>query len=645
LRHARRLWTALLVALPALVAIRIAHYSGVVGTDVVPEFLRIVAVSTLLFAVTGFGLTRFLLPDGLRRHELLWVLPIGATGTALAMTVLGFLTVPYRFNLAFVLVAGAALSLYALRRHGLPRVEDWRAHAWPVYLGFLLMCVALVPLFRSGFLTVIGDGSDAHLAAGTAEFLKHAPPRGIDASLPVDQMPLVWRSKHGIYYAFASVSSLSGLETWQVLSVLGAFLLSLAAVGWFVFARDVLGGGVGIASVALVIAGLDRMVIHTGIHPYFNQTWGYLAVPFAITAAWWVVRHPSLRGFGLLGVLLIVCAFAYPLAVPIPLLVLAVMWWVDRRRRRREGEHPLGLRDVWRRFRRLPRWVQAIGCIGALTLLAPAYGAWEKLVGATQLLLSPRYSLELWGGDLTRWYPEQWFFAIRIEGPAWWLAMAVVAGFAAYELWQLPRPARFGLLSVIAAAILVAGTMRLREYGWYFHFKMLAFIGPLVVVLAVVGVSRARARLTATAVRAVLVLGLVVWIGSASNGARDEVATTFDELPLTTQELRTWSEELPAGSSIRLDAFPGSQLWIAYMLHDHPLCSQNPIDDTSYPHVPRSRAADYVLARHRPKPTDAVGAALFNNTEYQLYKLKPGLPGGDNCSQRMVQTVDRIEQG
>jgi hypothetical protein len=102
---------------------------------------------------------------------------------------------------------------------------------------------------------------------------------------------------------------------------------------------------------------------------------------------------------------------------------------------------------------------------------------------------------------------------------------------------------------------------------------------------------------------------------------------------------------LPADSSIRLDMQPGAQLWAAYMLASHPLCSQRPLSDTAYPHPPLSRAADYVVVRFLRRPFDAVGAPLMQNKEFRVYKLAPGLPGGDRCSQRMIQTVTRIDRG
>jgi hypothetical protein len=174
---------------------------------------------------------------------------------------------------------------------------------------------------------------------------------------------------------------------------------------------------------------------------------------------------------------------------------------------------------------------------------------------------------------------------------------------------------------------------------------MLAFVGPLVVVLGMVGLLRLRGGRRAPWLRIGLTVLALVWVSWGISEARTEVASTFDELPRTTQELRAWSARLPAGASIRLDMQPGAQLWAAYMLAAHPLCSQRPLDDTAYPYPHISRAADYVLVRYLHRPFDAVGPPLLDNREYQLYRLAPGLPGGDRCSQRMIQPVVRIQQG
>ena len=69
------------------------------------------------------------------------------------------------------------------------------------------------------------------------------------------------------------------------------------------------------------------------------------------------------------------------------------------------------------------------------------------------------------------------------------------------------------------------------------------------------------------------------------------------------------------------------------MLSEHPLGSRDPI--TNYPHVPLSAGAGYVLDRPLlPPPGDAVGAPLFRNAHYRLWRLRTQAP--DRTSRRMV---------
>ncbi len=110
-------------------------------------------------------------------------------------------------------------------------------------------------------------------------------------------------------------------------------------------------------------------------------------------------------------------------------------------------------------------------------------------------------------------------------------------------------------------------------------------------------------------------------------------------------ELRSIDAALPPGRSVRLDIDPQEQNWTAFWLHGQPLCSQVPLLGTSYPHVPVSRRADYVLAkRDAPRPADA-GAVVQRIEAYVLYRERPEIPGRDACSQEMVQTIERITTG
>jgi len=627
----RRRWASpALAVLAGLGALNLADAAGVIGRGALPELVRGGLAAVVLFGVCGFGVTRLFLPDGLREREWLWVLPVGACVCALVMTVLGFAYVPFRLNLGLTLAAGAALAVIALRRVpggplGAGGRRALRRAAWPMWVALLLCAVALIPLFRAGFATVGGEGQDAHLAVGSAIFLQHHYPTSVAIEEPVDQMPLVWRSKQPIYYALGATASLAGLDVFQTISTLAAVLLALSALGFYLFTREVLRAPRWVALAAMGLVGLDRMVLHTIMHPYFNQTWGFFAMPFAFVLAWWAVKERTRGGMALLAAFTAVLAFAYPLALPIPLIPIVVLLWPERRRVRP------WLRGLYRGPRSL-LWMIPAGFVA----LVPIRGVVEKGASAYNVVFNPTRTLRNWGGDLDGWFPEPWFLGID----AWWFFLAC-APLLGYGIWlavrDLERGLRNGLLGVIAFAIVFGAWFRLRDYGFYFHFKTLAFIAPIALTLAIAGLAKiARPRWAGPAVAVVLLL-------SAFGSANDELGVTFDQLPKHVLALRSIDATLPPGESIRLDIDPQEQNWVAFMLHGQPLCSQRPLLNTSYPHVPISRRADFILTKNdAPKPADAVGAPMHQLQAFTLWRQRPGVAGPSRCSQKMVQTIERV---
>src|SRR5206468_4525338 len=114
-RRERRLaWLGLLGA--GAVALGLAQYAGVVGRGATGSALRVTVALVVLFAIAGFGPTRLLLPDALRRHEALWVLPAGAAATALELALLAYGFVPFDLALGIVLAGGVGLGAFAWRR-------------------------------------------------------------------------------------------------------------------------------------------------------------------------------------------------------------------------------------------------------------------------------------------------------------------------------------------------------------------------------------------------------------------------------------------------------------------------------------------------------------------------------------------------
>jgi hypothetical protein len=600
--------------------------------DAVPDVLRAVAASIVVFGLCGFGLVRLLLPVPLRRYEALWILPTGACVAGLGLTILGFAAIPFPVSLALILVAGAALGLLAVRRRGWPRIEP-AALGWPVYLAVAVLFVALVPLVLiQHYAAPVGEGSDAHVAAGVAQFLKHAYPTSTDISQPINQMQPTWQSKYPIYYAYAAVSGISGLATWQVLSILAALLLALTAVGFFLVAREVFRAQAGVAVVAMGLAALDREALQTVLHPYFNQTWGFFALPFTLVTGWWAVqpgltRPDRQRTIGLLVVFALVLVLAYPLAAPIPAVPLIVFAYEERRRRAREGRRVFRIADLYRGRRSL-LWLVPAGGL----LAVPVAGAFYKAGSAVNVLL-PGHSLADWGGDMRTYTPWNWFFSLPGSAVGWVLLVGVL-GVAAWGLARQRRSLSLGLGGLLTLALLVALYFRHRQTGYYFEFKLLAFVGPLTLLIAAVGAARLRrVGVAILAALSILVAGSAV----------AQIKQTGYQLPKTTIQLADWARALPRGASIRLDIWRPLQLWGAYFLSARPVCSEHPLVNTDYPHVAFSVKADYILTTwSNPVPADAVGRPVRANDKYRLFRQRPSVPGPSYCTTRRF---DRLYTG
>ena len=633
-RSERRLaWLAIVFA--SISALGLAKIVGVVGKGGVAEVAHVLAVIVVLFGVAGFGPTRLLLPDSLRRHELLWVLPIGAVAISLELTALSYAGLPFDVGLGLAGLVSVALAIYGWRRDPGLRVArsaqlgaaSWRTLLIALYVALLIALIALLPLFRGGFVTVIGNGSDAHLAVGTAKFLQSHHVKDVDVTEPVDHVPLVWRSKPPIYLTFGAVARAAGMEPYAVIATLAAALLALAALGFWLLARELLGAGAWAAAGVMALIGLNRMALFTGMHPYFNQTWGYMALPFSIVLAWHALRSRTVGGWLLLGAFLAMLGFAYPLALPIPLLSLVVFAGFDRRRR---GLPLVSLPKL--KNRRQLIWIIPLAL---LLLTGPVKGVFEK-AGSVMSLLNHGGSLINWGGDLTAFIPERHFLGLGNTGVSAIAFLLLIAGLV-LALRRAPRDIAFGLGAVVLFGAAAAAFFRPQDYGWYFHFKALAFTAPIAIAVAAVGLSRFDKRWMS-------IVAVLILITAARESAVREIGTTFDQLPKSMLELKEVDARLPAGASLRLDMAPdGRQLWAGYMLSGQPLCSQRPVLETSYPHVPVSRAADYVLVDSElKKPVDAAGLPLMQLERYTLFALKPGL-GRDRCSQKMVQTVTAVQ--
>jgi hypothetical protein len=606
-----------------------AAAAGVDGPGAVADVLRGGAAFVLLFGAVGYAPARLLLPDGLRPYLALLVLPLGAVTTGFALTLLGFLRVPFDASLPLVAAAGAAASIYARARlgpHDTPPAHGRALGlAWPAYLAIVIAAIALVPVFRAGFATVVGQNGDAVLAVGTAEFLQDARPTETKPELAVDQMPNVWRSKYPIYYALAGVAQLSGLETTRVFATLMAGMLALVAVGFYLLASYALRAGPVAALLTMGLVALDRILVYLAIHPYHNQIWGIFALAFTLLFGLAWLREPRARTFLLFAALFVFGAFAYPLALPFPIVALGVAAF-------------LGRRDLPRP--RMPRGrtltISVIAGVLALPVVVVlGKGIVEKTWSAAEVI-APGSDLYGWRG-IGEYIPFHRFFGLvdpwGIHIPMLILLFAAVA----YGLWRAPRDIGPGLAAMVGGALLFGLYFFHRDYGEFFYFKDLSFLGPFPVLLAVAGLVALARRPNALA-RGAAVAGIAAMIAASAAGSHREIDSTYDMLTRDLIDVRDWSGELPPGDSVRIDIRPGSrQLWAGYLLAGRPVSATDPLTGSTFPYPHVSKKADYALTEDGVRPSFAPPAPVFRNEDYALWRLDPRMPGRDESSRRFHQ--------
>ncbi len=120
-------------------------------------------------------------------------------------------------------------------------------------------------------------------------------------------------------------------------------------------------------------------------------------------------------------------------------------------------------------------------------------------------------------------------------------------------------------------------------------------------------------------------------VATAGSAFSDLKATGY-QLPAGDDPAERVGALAASGASVRLDMWPPDcSCGPRTSSTPQPLCSQQPLLGTDYPHVPMSRKADYIvatLATGRPK--DAIGPPLRTNLGYTLYRENPSVPGAEH---------------
>jgi hypothetical protein len=631
------------IAIAALLALRThAH-----GFGAIPDVLRTAVAGCVLFGLVGYPVATALIEGDLIAERPLLVLPIGAAVSSLTLTALGLLHVPLPVSLAVILAVAVAASARLLWRGRTKRsgraAPEWRVRiGLPLALAAIVAAISLLPSFRAGAAAVPGQNGDAILVVGSAELLEHAPPTANRTDLPIPSIPLVWRSKYPIYYALAAVSTLAGQNPITAFPTVAALMLALAAIGFFLFARYLLRAPPWLALLMLFLAPLDRIVMYVTIHPYYNELWGQFALPYMLLFGWRFLTVPSRRSavtfvlFALLGL------FAYPLMLPFPALFLLVTGWIVWRRRRAAGE-PVR----WISALELPRpgprsWLWAPLIVVAVPVVAVlGRGFVEKTSGALQVI-APWTNLAGWSGAALKFIPAPEFVGLPGPSVPEYAGVVVIGLLACLGLSRVRAVERWAVVAMVLGGTLIGFYFRLRTDGQLFYFKDLAFTGPYVVMLALLGLS-GLALSTIRRRMALGIAGLAAAVFLVCASASQEVDITATQANEYVLQLSTWNRELPRGTSIRIDIPPsGWQVWAAYMFVDHPLSTLNPLGGI-FPHPVLGRKADYVITLNpQPEPADATGAAVLRNFQFTLWRMKPSVPGPDVSSRQLQYDITSI---
>ena len=308
----------------------------------------------------------------------------------------------------------------------------------------------------------------------------------VDITQPINQMPPTWKSKFPIYYAFAGVSSLSGLATWQVLAPLAAALLAMAAIGLLPRrARGVRRPAGRSSLVAMAIAGARPDGAAHGPQPLLQPDLGLL-------------RHAVHAGPRLVG-------GAARARAPRPPGARSSCWpcsgwcwcsptrwprrsrrcrswcslWIERRRRIAAGERRLPTARSLSRPPQPDLDRAASRCCSRF----PSIGVATRRSGARSR--APARPLASGLGRRPRpLHPLQLLpLAAQLAGSAPCCWSAILAARGARGCAPPHRGAGLGLGGLLVLGLLLGIYFRQRAFGYYFEFKLLAFIGPLLLLL------------------------------------------------------------------------------------------------------------------------------------------------------------------
>ena len=511
---------------------------------------------------------------------------------------------------------------------GLPAPPASLARRSPGRCGsrVLVACVALVPMFRAGFATVPGNGSDAHLAVGTAHFLQDHPPTDVAPEEPVDRVPLVWRSKPPIYYPLAAVATVTGHGDVGGVRAGRRACCSRSRRSGSSCSRATRSARAWPAR----RSGMARRRPRPRRAPDRRRTRTSTSCGASSRCRSRCCsrggRAGATRGaVALLALFLAVGAFAYPLLLPIPLVALAVLLWPERGRLRGAVARPRSL-----------LWIVPLAARAAVPAARRRREGWRR--GRAGRRPDAR-RCATWGGDLVAFVPEHQFVALPSTAAARRRSAPLLVVAIVCELRRQPRALALGARRrpAVRRRSPPRGSARATSAGTSTSRRSRSS-GRSRVLLAAVGVSRLRRCAWRRRSR------VLVWLARRRARAT-RCVMTFDQTPPRGHRARASVDaRLPprtrrSGST----SSPRTQLWVAVL----------PRRPAAVLAAAAARARATRTSRSRARPTTSSPSAgsasrstppaspLWSGERYVLYRQRAPCPGTTSARGRCSRPSPR----
>lgn len=489
---------------------------------------------------------------------------------------------------------------------------DRRLRRWPrsstVALAICLLSflLAVAPLLFVGHLTTIGATIDGISYAVRSEYLQDSPLQlpEIEAGRPF----LGWvraqigRVRAGDAMLVGVLGLLTGLRSYQLLSIVPALFVALMAGSVYVLGRAALGFPRPAALLAAALVGVNNLLLWPVYDNFLSQVVSISFLPLVLAFGVEAQRRPEWRMAAIFGALFSGLVSVYPVYALQALAAVLFFWglaWLLRPRGPRLRS--LGRSSLW--------WAGALAATGLWNGVAVARAPHElgmlsgaltssavQHVGPGNILVFPPL-VEVLGliAHAAAAYGEGWK---RVPMPVLNALGLLFAGLAVYGWWRLGPRAR-----IAAAALVLTGAALAAQQRWgagypYGYFKAVSAVVALVVMLVAAGIvavrgSRLPGRKWMAAGAALLLLGVnlkhTLW--TQSYVLADRVVVSRELIGIA-EKART----VPPDAWILVDLAPGlHQHWLGYLLKDRKIHYRERLW-TSHVETPGTASAFYRYA-------------------------------------------------